>query len=119
MKIIPLRKVNILDASGKTTPLDYKNFIQSSLQFPADVKVGFTTDQIRISCRILEILDKSTDSLSVEDADFAYIKGLITATKFTMAHPEILRFVDTIVNATDKLAEEDLKKEETKEEANA
>jgi hypothetical protein len=97
MKQIQLKTVE-LSYQGKVKPFDYKQELQIVFQTPMDPQRGSDYNEQRKAMRILDALDKSTDVLELEDADFEYLKARVPLARFGINDPVIVRFVDDVTN---------------------
>lgn len=98
MKTIELKK---LGNKGEDGAIDYKELIQMIVQLPTDPRVGLGVEEIRKAVRILDLLDESKKTLTLEDADYNVLKEKLSNHKFGIAHKNIIVFVDDIDNAKD------------------
>jgi len=96
MKQIQLKTVDI-EVQGQVKPLSYKGELQIIFRSPSDPSKGATVEEMRRSIRILDALEKSTDVLELEDADFDYLKSRVPNAKFAFVHPAIVQFVDDVI----------------------
>jgi hypothetical protein len=97
MKTITLKNITTTNQISKQTiEFSYKDLIYTCLNIP--IKDAFTIDEMRKKIRILELLEKSTDIIEVEDTDFLIIKESINSMdgKWTMLTKDIIDFVDYI-----------------------
>jgi hypothetical protein len=95
MKQIALKTVD-MDIQGVARKLSYKNELQIIFSAPADMSKGANVEEMRRSIRILDALDKSTDVLELEDADFVYLKDRVPNAKFAFVHSVLVQFVDDV-----------------------
>jgi hypothetical protein len=95
MKQIQLKTVDI-EVQGVARKLSYKGELQTIFRAPADMQKGANVEEMRRSIRILDALDKSTDVLKLEDADYDYLKGRVPQAKFAFVDPAIVKFVDDV-----------------------
>jgi hypothetical protein len=93
MKEVPLKVVDI-----DTGALDYKKELIIIFRSPIDSKAGADIEEMRRSIRVLDALDRATDTLVLEDADYNYLKERVNRARFGMVHPAIVQFVDDMVN---------------------
>ena len=91
-------KLKILDAD-KPTELDYKGLIHSIISTPANPQAGLSLEDVRQGVRLLNTLEKSTEVLRLEDADYSYLTNKLKSFKFAQAHKNIVQFADDINNA--------------------
>jgi hypothetical protein len=77
--------------------LDYKKELTTIFHTPADPKAGAEIEEMRRSIRVLDALDKATDVLELEDADYNYLRERINKARFGMVHPAIVQFIDDMV----------------------
>ncbi len=62
-------------------------------------QVPITIGEMRQRIRILDALDKSTDTLTLEDADYDRLVALFDVFPFGMAHRDIVALADAIAGA--------------------
>lgn len=62
-------------------------------------QVPISISEMRQRIRILDVLDKSTDTLTLEDADYDRLVALFDAFPFGMAHRDIVALADAIAGA--------------------
>lgn len=98
MKKIQLKTVDF-NMQGTVRKLSYKGELETIFRSPTDMSKGANVEEMRRSIRILDALDKSTDVLELEDADFDYLKGRVPQAKFAFVDPAIVQFVDDVTNA--------------------
>ncbi len=92
MKKVPLKVVDI-----DTGALDYKKELIIIFRSPTDPKAGADIEEMRRSIRVLDALDKASDTLELEDADYNYLKERVNRARFGMVHPAIVQFVDDML----------------------
>jgi hypothetical protein len=97
VKKIQLKTVD-MEVQGVTRQFSYQKELQTIFRTPADISKGAMVEEMRRSIRILDALDKSTDMLELEDADFEYLKSRVPNAKFSIVHPVIVKFVDDVTN---------------------
>lgn len=67
---------------------------------------GANYEEIMRRCRIIDLLDKlpaDAAGISLEDADHAFLKGIITTFRFNVADPALLRIINDVVEAKEPL----------------
>ena len=87
MKTIPLKKIG----EGEDE-FDYKKTIESLLKH-APLGSGFTLEEVRLSVKILEKLEKATSTLSLEDTEHEHLKKILERSKFNRASKELFEFI--------------------------
>jgi len=60
---------------------------------------GINIDTMRRRMRVLDTLEKSTDTLQIEDADWLVLKDAIAVYPFAIAHQDLVVIADDIENA--------------------
>lgn len=55
---------------------------------------GYTLDEVRAGCKVLDVLDKSAGTVDFEDAHFAFVRQRLGKQKWAAASLEIVRFAD-------------------------
>ena len=100
MKQIILKTVKFkLPNEAEARTLDYKEFLQGALTFPAD---GMLVADVRKVMRILDALDQAKSDihkqpvLVLEDSDHAKLVEIFSRVKFTVVHQAVLDFADAI-----------------------
>ena len=95
MKQIPLKTVEAM-IGEKPIRISYKAQIAELIRTPSGDK-GADYDEVRRSIHILDILDETTgDTLSLEDADFEYMKGRILSARWPMIDKAIMTFIEDV-----------------------
>lgn len=97
MKKIQLKTMD-MNVQGVIRKFSYKNELQIVFKTPSDINKGAAVEEMRRSIRILDALDKATDVLELEDADFEYLKGRMPNAKFSIVDPVIVQFVDDVTS---------------------
>jgi hypothetical protein len=97
MKQIQLKTVD-MEIQGVNRQLSYKGELQTIFRSPADMTKGANVEEMRRSIRILDALDKSTDVLELEDADYDYLKSRVPNARFGLVDPAIVQFIDDVTN---------------------
>jgi hypothetical protein len=64
-----------------------------------DSERGIGIPEMRKRLRILDALDSADGELTLEDADWELLKGLIARFPFAVAHREIVQVSDDVENA--------------------
>lgn len=93
MKTVELKKADFL-AYGEKRELDYKAMLQTIMESPIDPIKGAGVAEIRKSIRVLDVLEKATDKLELEDADYDYMVERVKNTKFTTNNKVFVDFVE-------------------------
>lgn len=82
--------------------VDYRSLIEQGVRVPLDRQNGATIDEMRKSIRVLDALDASQDGvLSLEDADWEFLKTKVERMPWTMVDRRFVTFHDEIMEATD------------------
>lgn len=92
MKKIDLKLIPI-QIGDKTSNLSYKEQLRELMRQPP---AAIDIEEVRRSLRVLEALDKSDDSLTLEDADYEHMKARVLSAKWQIVHPAIVQFVDDV-----------------------
>jgi hypothetical protein len=92
MKTFPVRTAE--DSPFSTIPM----LTELISQAPSGMNIA----QMRIRVRILEALEKATDSVTLEDADYAVLQQVVDSPQplWTRADPAILKIVDDVLGAS-------------------
>ena len=85
--------------NGETMPLDYKQQLTAILQSPEDPQRGAEIAEIRKSMRVLDALDRSGTTLTLEDADYEYMKHRILSARYLIVNQAIMDFIEDVTNA--------------------
>ena len=100
---------NLLKFQGdKDKELDYKDLIEVALDVVP--QGGYTPKDIRERNRIQEALDKSTNVIEIEDADYDSLEKIVKDSRWSVRSPELNKFLQ---NFQDGIYKKD--KEEPKE----
>ena len=57
---------------------------------------GFSPEEMRARIRLLDVIDKTTESFEFEDADFAKLKPLVNQARWVLLDRQVITFVDYI-----------------------
>ena len=92
-------QVNLKEVTGEDSiiPFIYRETIKGLLN--AYIDKGMTIEDVEKRLKIREQLNKSTDSLILEDTDFEYLKNLVLEEKWKFADQAIVDFVNDVKNA--------------------
>ncbi len=55
---------------------------------------GYAVSDIRTRLKLTEILEKSNGNISLEDADYTYLKPLVNNMKWNGVHKDLVEFTD-------------------------
>ncbi len=98
MKSIPLKTMEA-DLDGQKLKLSYKAQLAEILRVPSDGRSA-DLNEVRHSLRIIDALEATTgDVLSLEDADFEYLRGRVSNARWPVINRYILEFVEDVMNA--------------------
>lgn len=97
MKSIKNKKTEILEVqlrytTDKEKTVDYKELIEYCLDVIP--QGGFTPKDIRDRNRIQNALGKSSTDIELEDADFANLVPIVSASRWTMRHKDLSEFLN-------------------------
>lgn len=82
--------------------VDYRALVEQALRIPLNRETGATIDEMRKSIRVLDALDASKDDvLSLEDADWEFLKQKVEKMPWAMVERRFVTFHDDIMQATD------------------
>lgn len=98
MKLVSLKKVPMI-VFGEEKEFSYKEMLQVIMESPTDPTKGLGIDEVRKSIRVLDVLEKSSDVLQLEDADFSHLISKVKATKFSTANKVFIDFVEDLEKA--------------------
>lgn len=77
---------------------DAKNILKSTIG--AAPEGGYTIDQVRTGIKVLEKIDASTDeTISLEDAEYTFVRERVASIKWTVASPHVVAFYDAVLGA--------------------
>lgn len=93
MKTIELKKVTVLKQTAPTE-VNYSEWIKTAINVPP--QHGFTVDDIRWRIKVVELIEKAHDDVSIEDAEFDKVKKCINDMKWNIVDEEIVIFIDYI-----------------------
>ena len=93
MKTIQLKRIPVT-VYGSEDVFEYGEFFRRLLEAPANPEKGATIAEIRQTIRVLDALDGATDSLTLEDADFAILLQRVKSATFTANHRAFIDLVD-------------------------
>jgi hypothetical protein len=91
------------DSHDATNVLEYRTLIETVVRVPLDRQNGATIDDMRRGIRILDALDAAHGELTLEDADWSYLKQKVEHMPWASVDRRILRFVDDVLNAGNPL----------------
>ena len=96
MRQIEIEKTKIIEnqikfQGDKDKELDYKDLIEAALDVVP--QGGFTPKDIRNRNRIQDVLDKSTNVIEIEDADYDNLKKIIKDSRWTLRDSELNIFL--------------------------
>lgn len=98
MKTLELKKTKMM-VLGNESEFSYKDMLQVIMESPQDPQKGAGIEEVRKSIRVLDVLEKSTDVLELEDSDYSFMLAKVKATKFTSANKVFVDFVDDVEKA--------------------
>lgn len=61
---------------------------------------GYTIEDVRLGMKILDRIEASKDALELEDAEYNWLRGRISNTKWARLGPDIVHFVEAIEGAS-------------------
>ena len=93
MKAIELKTVPMI-LHGVESDFYYAEFIRILMQTPEKPNEGATIEEVRKSIRVLDALDKGSETLEIEDADFLYLLHRVKSARFTASNIVFIDFVD-------------------------
>ena len=73
----------------------YSDLIRICVATPG--QEGMDLDTMRRRLRILDAVEKSTDTISIEDSDMDILKACVAAMRWNVVHAEIVKFADCIL----------------------
>lgn len=96
MKVIENKRTTIEagDENGGVTLLTYANLIGSAIRQIR--QEGFTIGEMKMCFNILEASEKADGEISLEDAEFEYLKRKIPGTRWLVLNKDIITFEDDI-----------------------
>lgn len=81
------------------TAQDAKSLLKSTIG--AAPEGGYTIDQVRTGIKILEKIDASADeTISLEDAEYTFIRERVASIKWTVASQHVVAFYDAVLGAS-------------------
>lgn len=95
MQTIQLKTVE-MQADDQVIQLSYHAQLTEVLRTPADGKSA-DYNEIRRSIRLLDILEKNSGpTLTLEDADYEYMKERVLATRWPMINKALQQFIEDV-----------------------
>jgi hypothetical protein len=95
MKQIPLKIVDMV-VNNQTIKLSYKAQLMEVIKNPSTPQ-GADYDEMRRSIRLLDLLEAATgDDLSIEDADFEYLKQRILLARWPFIDKVVQNFIEDV-----------------------
>lgn len=89
-----MKRIELLKKDGD---FDERELLREVARRPADPRVGIDIEEMRRAMRVLDALDKATDStLDLEDADHGYLVEKLKRFRFAFADQKILDLVERI-----------------------
>ena len=103
MRQIEIEKTKIIEnqikfQGDKDKELDYKDLIEVALDVVP--QGGFTPKDIRNRNRIQDVLDKSTNVIEIEDADYDNLKKIIKDSRWILRDSELNIFLQNFEDGT-------------------
>ena len=95
MVTIKLKETTIKNLEGKK--LSISDLIKGAINSVG--REGVNSEEMRKRQRVLDALEKGTDKMSLEDADYETLKECVDKMQWAMVHKDILAFVDDVNNA--------------------
>jgi len=81
---------------------DWRSMVEQAVRIPLDREKGANIDEMRKSIRILDALDAAQDDvLTLEDADWEFLKTKVEKCPWGIVDRRILAFCDDVLEATD------------------
>jgi hypothetical protein len=97
MKTIELKTVEMPTDDGKTINLSYRMQLYEIMRTPPEGK-GADYDDIRRSLRIMDLLDKPGEAITLDEADFEYMKKRVLAIRWPMINKAVAQFIEDVTN---------------------
>ena len=113
MRQIEIEKTKIIEnqikfQGDKDKELDYKDLIEVALDVVP--QGGFTPKDIRNRNRIQDVLDKSTNVIEIEDADYDNLKKIIKDSRWILRDSELNTFLQNFEDGIYELKKKSDKK---------
>lgn len=97
MKTIQNKKTSLFHKLDESTrePVasSYSDLLQLTINHPSS-QGGFSLSDIRARLKILDVLIAATDTITLNDSDFALIKQVFESHKWPAVHKDIIEFSD-------------------------
>ncbi len=102
VKQIELKQVPTVSLDGKVGTLDYKESLILLARQPLSGERGMEIEEMRKSIRLLDALEAAEGSVSLEDADYEYLKQKVHAGRFARANRETFQFLRDVLGEEQK-----------------
>ena len=90
------------DPGYEANRVDYRLLIENAVRVPLNRETGASIEEMRKGVRILDALDRARDDvLSLEDADWEFLKTKVDKLPWAGTDRRFVRFYDDIMQATD------------------
>lgn len=66
----------------------------------APVGGSYKIEEVRIACKIIDKIEAADGELSLEDAEYTFLKQRVQKQEWVKASPHIVGFVDRVLGAT-------------------
>ena len=93
MKIIKLKKLK---------NFDYKEALLGLLGNAPEN--GYTVNDVRMATKAMNVIERAKKEAELEDAVYNFVKKRINESKYKMAAPELVEFIDDMNRAEEKKA---------------
>lgn len=102
LKSLPDPRFPLGTAEYEANRVDYRSVIEQAIRVPLDRQTGATIDEMRKGIRVLDALDATNgdDVLTLEDADWEFLKSKVERMPWAMVDRRFVEFYDDIVGAT-------------------
>jgi hypothetical protein len=102
LKSLPDPRFPVGTAEYEANRVDYRSVIEQAVRIPLDRTAGASIDEMRKSIRVLDALDATNgdDVLTLEDADWDFLKTKVERMPWAMVDRRFVEFYDDIMNAT-------------------
>jgi hypothetical protein len=101
LKSLPDPRFPVGTAEYEANRVDYRMVIEQAVRVPLDRQTGASIDEMRRGIRVLDALDSADDVLTLEDADWDFLKSKVERMPWAMVDRRFIEFHDDVMDAGD------------------
>lgn len=90
-----MRKIALPSHEG----FDAKALLRAIVASPTRRDTGLSLEDVRRAVKILEILDKGTETILLEDADWQFVRAKVESASYLVADRRVVDFADSVIKA--------------------